>query len=351
MSKKIPAGFFACFLAYIKPMFKAFLTILLLLAFLAPNPAKAGESPQFIFPVACTLGEDCWTIHYVDTDPSEGAAKDFKCGPRSNDDLKGTAFAVRSFAEIHEGINVLAAKKGKVARLRDGEADITKTQADLEAVTAQQRECGNAVLLDHGSGLQTLYCHLKKDSLTVKRGDTVNAGQKIGQIGLSGLTEFPHLHFGVVWEGGVVDPYTGMLNTDGCGQMKQSLWAIGQPMHYEPVAFFDIGFLDKVPDYEALINGKAAAETLSTDSPSFVFWIGLYGVVEGDDIKLEVHDPKGNIFLRRHIKQDKTNIRQFYYTGRKLDNRALAPGTYTATATLKREGLENISTEKTITVN
>ncbi|GJL85693.1 MAG: peptidase M23 [Micavibrio sp.] len=332
-------------------MFKALLAILPILTFLAANPAKAGESPQFIFPLACTLGEDCWAIHYVDTDPSEGAAKDFKCGPRTNDTHKGTDFALRSLAEMREGVDVLAAKEGKVARLRNGETDTPKTNAELEAIKSQQKECGNAVLLDHGSGLQTIYCHLKKDSITVKRGDALSAGQKIGQVGHSGLAEFPHLHFGVVWEGGVVDPYTGMLNTDGCGKVKQSLWAIGQPMSYKPVIFYDGGFLGKVPDFEAIKNGEEPPPTLNTASPALVFWIGLYGVQEGDAIEVIIRDPDGKMFANRGITQEKTHTRQFYYTGRKLGNRILIPGTYTGTASLKREGLEEITIEKEITIN
>lgn len=322
-------------------MFKAFFGLFFFIALLAfPGKILAQAGPQFIFPVACTLGKDCWTVHYVDVDPAENVARDFTCGVRTNDDHKGTDYALRSMAEMREGVDVLAAKEGKVVRIRNGEVDSMKTPAELEVIKAKRKECGNAVLLDHGSGLKTLYCHLKNDSIIVDAGQTVRAGEKIAQVGHSGLAEFPHLHFGVVWEGGVVDPYTGMLNTEGCGKSKQSLWAVGQPMRYEPFALYDAGFQDKVPDFDAIKNGAAGPLFLSTASPALVFWAGIYGAVQGDDISLSVRGPDGKVFVERKIKQDKTRTRQYYYTGRNLSRRDLAPGMYTATARLKREGVE-----------
>ena len=46
-------------------------------------------------------------------------------------------------------------------------------------------------------------------AMAVKLGDTVVAGQRLGLVGLSGMTEFPHLHFEVAKGGAVVDPFLG----------------------------------------------------------------------------------------------------------------------------------------------
>jgi len=309
--------------------------------------SSMSPGPQFIFPVACTLGKDCWTIQYIDVDPSQNAASDFMCGSHTRDDHKGTDFALRSLAEMRAGVDVLAAKEGKVVRVRSGESDKVKTPAELEVIRAQRKDCGNAVLLDHGSGLKTLYCHLKNGSITVTTGQTIRAGEKIAQIGLSGVAKLPHLHFGVVWEGGVVDPFTGMLNIDGCGHVKQSLWAVGQPMQYEPVSLYDGGFLDEVPDFEEIKDGQAGLIFLQTGSPAFVFWIGIFGVMKGDNINLTVRGPDGGIFVERQIRQSRTPAEpyQYYYTGRSLNSRDLTSGMYAATGRLNRDGL----TEKIIT--
>ena len=60
---------------------------------------------------------------------------------------------------------------------------------------AKGRDCGNAIILDHGNGWETQYCHLKEGSLDVQRSMPVKAGDKIGEVGMSGRTVFPHLHF------------------------------------------------------------------------------------------------------------------------------------------------------------
>ena len=63
---------------------------------------------------------------------------------------------------------------------------------------------GNAVILDHGLGIYSLYGHLS--SFTVKEGDQVTAGQTLGQTGETGLAGGDHLHFSIMLHGVHVDP-------------------------------------------------------------------------------------------------------------------------------------------------
>jgi murein DD-endopeptidase MepM/ murein hydrolase activator NlpD len=63
---------------------------------------------------------------------------------------------------------------------------------------------GNAVIVDHGLGLQTLYAHLS--SIDVKVGDSVEKGQALGHTGTTGLAMGDHLHFEVLVSGVSVTP-------------------------------------------------------------------------------------------------------------------------------------------------
>jgi murein DD-endopeptidase MepM/ murein hydrolase activator NlpD len=96
---------------------------------------------------------------------------------------------------------------------------------------------GNYVVVDHGSGITTLYEHMSK--VVTQIGETVNAGQKIGLSGKSGIVTGPNLHYEVHKNGKAVNPLTfdgagisgssnlvDQINTDGILKILKEKWWI-----------------------------------------------------------------------------------------------------------------------------
>lgn len=319
-----------------KPLLTVFISFLLLGA--TPS-SYANDIPPLIFPAACTYGKDCWAVNYLDVDPNQKNATDFKCSTKTYEAHHGSDFALGSIAQMNKGVNVVAAANGTVLRVRDGENDQTKTHEDLDDIRKSAKECGNGIFIDHGNGFQTMYCHLKQGSINVHPNDKVTAGQVIAQIGQSGLAEFPHLHFGITYNGKILDPFTGLSNQEGCGKEGKPLWADGQNIVFEPVAIFNGGFMAHAPDFKEIEKGTQTSQTpLPISSEALVLWTGFYNVENRDNVSLKINKPNGTLYAEEKIFVTKTRTRQYYFFGKKTKISPLERGQYTGTVSLERNG-------------
>lgn len=64
--------------------------------------------------------------------------------------------------------------------------------------------CGNGLIVDHGGGFQTKYCHLR--NVSVKKGERVQSGCLIGNTGNTGTSTGPHLHYAIIYRNAPFDP-------------------------------------------------------------------------------------------------------------------------------------------------
>lgn len=309
----------------------------------AATPVTARD-PILSFPVACTLGQDCFIQNYVDVDPSAGAA-DFSCGALTYDGHQGTDIALTSDMAALAGIDVTPVAPGIVRRLRDGVEDQFFTTTFDHP---DEQECGNGVLIDHGGGWESQYCHLRKGSITVDIGQRVGLQTLLGQIGMSGHSEFPHLHVALRKDGQVVDPFNADPLTY-CGDTDANpLWADKVP--YRASGFVNAGFSDRIPDFDAVKWGKAHIATVGSDGGAFVFWAQIFGAQADDLMQLVIHGPNG-VFIDHEEVLDKTQARAMRAAGRRLTGENTFPGAYHGEATLTRDGvvIDRISATATLT--
>jgi hypothetical protein len=313
------------------------------LAFLA-CAATAQAEPHLSLPADCTLGETCFIQQYPDTDPGPGA-QDYMCGPLSYDGHKGTDFGLPSLAAMRAGVAVIAPADGTVLRIRSNMPD-RLFNADT-ADTLKGRDCGNGMVIDIGDGWETQLCHMRQDSLTVRPGDKVARGDKLGLVGLSGRTQFPHVHLSLLRDGRVVDPFRPAAACGG--PVKDSLWA--DPPAYQPGGLLSAGFATNVPSYDAVKDGSTALERLTTDAPALVAWGYGFGARAGDVIRLTITGPDGTRIFEHEASLERAKAQFFRAGGRKARAGDWRPGTYTAEARLLRDGAVIDTATDTIIAN
>lgn len=305
------------------------------------SPAGAFD---LALPVDCILGTDCHVQNYFDRDPGTGTA-DVACGHLTYDGHDGTDFALATLAAMERGVDILAAAPGTVRGVRDGMPDIAVS--DPAAPPLDGRDCGNGVAIDHGDGWETQYCHMKQGSIAVKPGDRVETGQPLGRIGLSGNTEFPHLHLTIRKDGAEIDPFAPEPTT-ACGTVPpDTLWS--QPVAYDPFGFTAAGFATAVPEFAAIKAGLPPPATLPADAPALVIWASYFGPRQGDALTLSITGPQGDV-IRQTRTVDRTQAVAFRAIGKRLPAGGWPAGDYTGEAVLTRDGTELGRTTVRLTV-
>lgn len=100
----------------------------------------------------------------------------------------------------HKGIDLASRTGNKI-----------KTQANGKVVRTviSNKGYGNLVEIDHGNGFTTKYAHLHV--IYVKKGDYVEIGDDIGEVGSTGRSTGPHLHYEILYRGHPVDPMPFMM--------------------------------------------------------------------------------------------------------------------------------------------
>jgi hypothetical protein len=322
-------------------MKRAMLVLLLLIT--GPWLAAADPSPlSFTLPVKCEVGGSCLIQKLVDHDPGPGR-QDYRCGTLTTDGHDGVDIRLRTMEDMRADYAVVASAAGQVLRIRDGEPDISvRARANVAG-----RDAGNGVVIDHGNGWQTQYSHLRQGSVNVRSGQRVAAGEQIGIIGMSGNSEFPHLHFTVRYNDKVVDPFVGAGPVAPCNANARTsgLWTppVASALSYQPTAIITAGLASNVPP--KAVADRITLPGLEGPQAPILMWVDIIGAKAGDVQAFTITCPAG---LKVHAQETiltTGGLSWFAFSGKRAPASGWPKGRYVGKYTLRRDGMTVAQTE------
>lgn len=315
-------------------------TALVTVAGLAPA-AWAQPAPQFSLPIACTPGKDCFIQQYVDMQLGAGQ-KDYRCGIVTYDEHSGTDFRLLSVKAAAAGVSVLASAPGRVKGRRDGVEDrLIATEADR--ATVKGRECGNGVVIDHGAGWETQYCHLLRGSVKVREGDMVAAGAPLGLVGFSGEAQFAHVHFEVRRNGQKIDPFLGEPIGSTClagdKPPASSLWtpAARDALVYQDAVVLETGFAAQPVTPDTTEQGGITAP--APDSPMLILYGRAINLRQGDRLRITAEGPGGFTATNESEAMPHAKAQFVAFAGRERTAPRWPEGVYQGTVAVLRDGV------------
>jgi murein DD-endopeptidase MepM/ murein hydrolase activator NlpD len=148
------------------------------------------------------------------------SGRDWACGSIRYSGHRGSDYGGGSWSGMDAGRSIVAAAEGTVVATHDGEYDRCST-GDCAGGSGY----GNYVKVQHPDGKVTYYAHLKKWTVAVSVGQAVSCGTYLGEMGSSGYSTGPHLHFEPrTSSNGRRDPFSGSCH-------GSSSWWISQGSH------------------------------------------------------------------------------------------------------------------------
>jgi murein DD-endopeptidase MepM/ murein hydrolase activator NlpD len=291
----------------------------------APN--SATTTTTFIWPLRTANGlNDCSyyaIFNYIDEDTTSGGIKDYNCGSATYDGHAGTDIGITPFLFYKMDLNqveIIAAAAGTIVAKADGNYDKNCAANNLSP---------NYIVIQHADGSCSVYLHMKKNSLTSKAiGATVALGEFLGNVGSSGSSTGPHLHF-EVWNGTTfatrTDPWQGT-----CNRLSARSWWVSQRSYREP-ALMKAGVHSAVP----LLPACPATEIPYEDScyqpgVSAVLAIYLRNETDGLSAACKILNPDGTTFSNWVHNSTGDYVSTWWYWHKTMPT---IPGTYTFEAT------------------
>jgi len=308
------------------------------LPFIAIGRAPAEERPLLSLPIACEPHRTCFIQNYVDIDSGPGV-RDYACGTATYDQHSGVDFRLLSAAATKSLVPVLAAADGTVNATRDGVSDIFFKKAKPQDIAG--RECGNGVILEHGGGWETQYCHLRKGSIRVAKGQAVRRGEQLGDAGFSGLADFAQVHLTVRHQGKIIDPFLPDAVDGACVRESTApgLWepSAAAAFPYRNGEMITAEFAGAPPDANALEVDHRDVTPLTPASETLVLYGRFINLLKGDRVHFVASGPDGPIFDETAAALDRGKATYVAFTGKRRGERPWPAGSYNGRVALMRD--------------
>jgi murein DD-endopeptidase MepM/ murein hydrolase activator NlpD len=181
---------------------------------------------------------------------------------------------------------------------------------------------------------------MARGSVAVKPGDAVKAGDRIGRVGLSGMTEFPHLHFTIRKDDKPVDPFAFGAGESACGG-GASLWepSVQRALTYQAGSVLNKGFAPGPVTMEAVESGTVERQVPTTGAPALVAYVRAIGLKGGDVQILALFDPDGKPLAQNKAPPlDRDKAQWMLFAGVKQPAGGFRPGLYRALYRVERDG-------------
>lgn len=302
----------------------------------------AAPPPVLSLPIACAPGRDCFVQQGFDHDPGP-RARDHRCGARTYDGHDGVDIRLPTIAAQRRGVTVLAAADGTVRGVR-GDAPDRLAQTDADRAAIAGKECGNGVVLVHPGGWETQYCHMAAGSISVRPGEPVRTGQPLGRVGLSGNTQFPHLHFSVRHHSAgqgtrKVDPFRPLAPAGSCApQDGPMLWDArsAAALAWRESEIINAGFSDAAVSGDVLEQeGIRRPDGLS---PALVGYARVIGLSAGATFRVTLNGPRGEVLATNSATADRNKAQYLAFAGKRRPPGGWPVGRYVLVSEVVRGG-------------
>jgi hypothetical protein len=232
---------------------------------------------RLAWPLAGSDAHDWVTSNYVDLDPGpdmEDYTGHTGSEAKTYDGHQGVDIGISSFRAMDTGIPVYAAVSGQVELVINDFDDRNTACENFDA---------NLVSIRHASGHIVQYVHLRKASIPLQVGDTVQAGDLIGEIGSSGCSDAPHLHLQIMTPAGeVIDPFL------------DDLWC-SPPVYDTPLSFMEAWLLEGPAKlYENPGQDPPEETTALSVGSTLLTYAVVAGGLPGEDLGVVLEGPDGS---------------------------------------------------------